>query len=298
MLSLYFDNENKNEYFFVNNEWFSYPIGRSFIDLISVDFAKRDLSDESAIKTNPLLALFKDYMLINEIKQSNIDFIKTIVNYKIATDYVLNMDNEDFNSLEINTRFYAYQELFNNPLSGTNTVISHIPKPSNVTEIDKATSVIDETLPSEKDIVKKYKNCKFNLIEVYFVTTLEEALYLSFMKMVSSKVMVKKCKCCDKYFIPEGRIDTEYCNRIAPNSKKTCIEIGAMKKYHEKSNNNPILKEFQKEYKKMNARVRLKKITQAGFYKWSESARELRELALKSNWDEFKFIEELNKLEV
>jgi len=162
---------------------------------------------------------------------------------------------------------------------------------------------INKTEMSKEKIIETISNTQFELNEKYsFHITdssgLNSICYNQLMEMLKSNVIVNTCKHCGKLFIPEGRMDTEYCNRSIPNSVKTCREVGAIKKYHERTKNNPIMREFQKEYKKMNSRVRIKKISQNKFYEWSEKARELRDTALRENWNEADFINKLKKLEV
>jgi transcriptional regulator with XRE-family HTH domain len=106
----------------------------------------------------------------------------------------------------------------------------------------------------------------------------------------------KICSCCGKPFFPEGRVDTKYCNGTAPNSSKKCSEVGAIKSYRNKVNNNPIKKEFQKIYKKIFAQVRLHKITREQFNNWSWKSRKLRERALNENWNIIVFTKRLQNI--
>ena len=306
-LELRYDNEK--EFALIENEWIAYPIGKSFIDFISVDFAKRATlySELLAIKENPLLTFYSPHK-IKEISEETGIVIEQIVRYQSATNYVLNIGNKELESLDINTRLYIYNSYVEPVIESIENLKDHAVKmkyemqqsstnPPNFDASINLDKIVDESL-LDKTLADFHKDCKYDMIEVYSVNSLEQALYISFMKMVSNKIKVKKCKCCNKFFLVEGRVDTEFCNRLAPNSIKTCIEICALKKYHEKSNNNPIMKEFQREYKKMNARVRIRKLTQNDFYNWSENARNLRDKAIKSNWSLNEFVNELNKLEV
>jgi hypothetical protein len=74
--------------------------------------------------------------------------------------------------------------------------------------------------------------------------------------------------------------------------------VGASNKYMEKINNNIYMKEFQKIYKRMNARVKNNKMTKEDFYAWSIKARARRELAIESNEDIEVFMDELESMEV
>lgn len=286
MLTLYFD--SSKEYVFLDDGLTEYPLGKAFIDLISVDFLYRNFENSLVIEENPLLTLFNT---LDDIRNLSEDNIKILADYLLATDYVLNIDNKELGDTDIYTRYHIYQKYIRPAIADNKVSASYLWKPNNS---DKYPAIENKTL---KDIATSLNNYKIDLIETYTVTSIEEGLYISFMKMVENKVTVKKCKCCGNYFIPQGRIDTEYCDRYAPDSTKTCREIGATKKYHERSKNNPILQEFQKRYKKMNSRVRIKKLSQSDFFTWSEKARSLRDMAIDENMSLDKFITELSKLE-
>jgi len=286
MLSLYFD--SSKEYVFLDDRVIEYPLGKAFIDFISVDFLNRNFEDALVIEENPLLTLFDT---VDDIRNLSEQSINTLANYILATDYVLNIDNAELGKTDIITRYHIYQKYIRPEIANNNVNVEYLWKQTN----SEPYPILKKS--TLKEIAISLKDHKFDLLEVYTAKTIEEGLYISFMKMVGAKVVVKKCRCCGKYFIPEGRIDTEYCDRVAPNSAKTCREIGAIKKYHEKSKSNPILLEFQKQYKKMNSRVRIKKISQNQFFLWSEKARELRDKAIAENMSTDRFITELSKLE-
>lgn len=291
------------EYFDVEGNILPAPIGSAFMDIINADFFKRPVLTNPLLKENPLLAPFK--IAVGNITELQLE---EIVDYEIATDNILNLNNKYYNNFDIYTRFLIHQKYLNKKFA--NEFI-----PSGYICWNKG-----DQLPDSKDILKptsekevheniaiavKNINPSPRFMEVYEIDSFEKGLFISFMKMVMKKVIVKRCKCCEKFFIPQGRIDTEYCDRIAPNSTKTCREIGAIKKYHNKSKDNPIMKEFQKEYKKMSGRVRIKKISQSDFFNWSEKARELRDNAIEEskNSEDMestleKFRSQLKKMEV
>lgn len=53
------------------------------------------------------------------------------------------------------------------------------------------------------------------------------------MYFIENNIPIKICKNCGKYFVPENRNSSIYCNRIYKD-KKTCKEIGANIAYNEK----------------------------------------------------------------
>ncbi|MFZ2539310.1 MAG: replication protein [Oscillospiraceae bacterium] len=82
---------------------------------------------------------------------------------------------------------------------------------------------------------------------------------------------------CSHYFIPRGRIDIEYCNRIASGETKPCYQIGAMKLHQATKSEDLVYQAYQKAYRRMNSRARQRKITQTEFLSWSDEARRKRD---------------------
>jgi hypothetical protein len=287
---IYFDNEK--EYIINKNAQISSkePLGTSFIDLLSIDFHNN----------NPIVNLPDNNFFIKELSPNGCLTNKyriAIITYYCATDYVLNIDNKYLSDKDILTRYYLYQNYAKDPFTKESINMQYIAVPINgtVKPINNEHNNGHNTLNASETVSDDFQA---KLIEVYTVNNIEEALYISFLKMVYNKVQVKKCACCHRYFILTGRSDTEYCNRIAPNSTKTCSEIGAIKKYHEKANKDPIKREYQKMYKRIHSWVKLKKITQNQFLDWSDRSRKIRDMAQEENWNLQKFIEEINNLEV
>ena len=63
-------------------------------------------------------------------------------------------------------------------------------------------------------------------------------------------MIIKKCTNCGRLFIPL-KTDKQYCDNLYLNTGKSCAEIGATKKHKEKISGSLVLKEFQREYKRM-----------------------------------------------
>ena len=94
----------------------------------------------------------------------------------------------------------------------------------------------------------------------------------------------------------KARNDQKYCNNLYLDTGKTCKEIGASNKRKEKVEDSPILKEFNKEYKKIYGRhyKHPKEFPEKKFKQWSKKTIELRDSYDDSQIEEFKI--ELQKL--
>lgn len=127
------------------------------------------------------------------------------------------------------------------------------------------------------------------IVELYEIHTIEDLFRFEFIKMIEHDVYIKKCKNCERYFIPKRRADAEYCERLFEETGKKCSEVGAMHQYEKRVAENPILDAHKKAYRRFNSRTRTKKMTQSEFLQWSEQASQKRDecLAGDLSFDEY-----------
>jgi hypothetical protein len=119
------------------------------------------------------------------------------------------------------------------------------------------------------------------LTRYYECVSLNDYLKVEFLKMIELNIKVKKCKNCDKYYVLKGDYSTDYCDRILPGEKFTCKKIAAVRTRKEKVNNNPILKEYEKAYKRNYAKCTNKKWTNEQFRLWVEEASQKRDITME-----------------
>lgn len=107
---------------------------------------------------------------------------------------------------------------------------------------------------------------------------------------IKREQLFKVCKNCGKYFAVSSYINTEYCDREYDYSGKICKEIGATKTYKKKILTDPVIGEYNRQYKKRFAWIRYRRITQEAFYAWSKKAQTMRDKALAGeiSLEEFK----------
>lgn len=130
---------------------------------------------------------------------------------------------------------------------------------------------------SYSDLLSVIKKNRPDIVEMYELKTITDMFRFELTHMLSRNILFKRCKCCGKFFIPTGRSDSEYCNRIVPNSKKRCKEIGAAKTFKNKHQDDTIHKIYRTAYARMDSRKRYKSITQKEFNSWSFAARQMRD---------------------
>ena len=116
--------------------------------------------------------------------------------------------------------------------------------------------------------------------QLYEVSGVEDLFRFEFVKMVERDIFIKKCRNCGRFFMPERRVDAEYCNRIWGDTRKRCNEIGAMLRYERKVAENPVWEAYKRAYRRLNSRARAKKMSQSEFAAWSDEAARKRDECL------------------
>lgn len=130
-----------------------------------------------------------------------------------------------------------------------------------------------------------WKNTEIEIVHGYVFETPREALQCEFLKMLELGIKIRKCAVCDKYFIVTGH-DGKCCDNLYKNTGLTCQQVFADRNYKNKRKENPILKEYDKAYKRMYARYSNKKNLASDEYaKWKNEAVQERDKALKAYAD-------------
>ncbi|MBQ8541665.1 MAG: hypothetical protein IJ435_09365 [Clostridia bacterium] len=112
-----------------------------------------------------------------------------------------------------------------------------------------------------------------NGITVYPLETIDDVIRFDIMLMLVNKIKLKPCKCCGEYFIPRGRVNSEYCERIMSGETKPCSEIGAIKTFDIVHKDDAIHKAYITAYRRMDSRQRAKLITKEEFKEFGKLAR-------------------------
>ena len=158
-------------------------------------------------------------------------------------------------------------------------------------------SEVDDSYKSPTEIAGFVYGQEIEVVEMYDVDGIDSLVRFEMLKLIDSNTRINRCKHCDRLFIPKGRIDKEYCDRIMKGETKPCSSIGATKIYQNKVSDDLIFEAYNKAYKRNNSRVRNKKMSQEEFFSWSEEARVKRAECYegKISLEEFKTWLESNK---
>ena len=103
--------------------------------------------------------------------------------------------------------------------------------------------------------------------------TADDVMRFDLMQMFVKELEFKPCKYCGRYFVPLGRTDCEYCDRIMIGETKPCSEIGALKTFDIVHKDDPIHKAYITAYRRMDSRQRAKLITKEEFKEFGKNAR-------------------------
>jgi len=116
----------------------------------------------------------------------------------------------------------------------------------------------------------------FELIEgqavtVFFIESARDLLALELMSAIRRGKLLKKCGCCGNYFFPDGRSDTQYCNRIGKDGY-ACKKIGANRHYRKQSRADSVKTLYDK-VTKHNRYLKSKGVlTETEYARWIEEA--------------------------
>jgi len=128
------------------------------------------------------------------------------------------------------------------------------------------------------------------VVQLTVLQTIDDILRYELVQLLTQNIKYKLCKNCGKLFIPSGRSDSLYCNRIMPGQEKPCNVIGANIAAKKKVNENPALALYRQAYQRLNKRVEYDYMTQEGFNTWKALALEKREQCVSGGlpYDDFK----------
>lgn len=136
-----------------------------------------------------------------------------------------------------------------------------------------------------KDGLRYYQNDlqHWFSVEPYFVAEVlntedaDQFFYFMISKYLRAQLRMRSCKYCGRYFVLRKNYNYEYCDRPIEGSIHTCKEMGAMKLYDRRKNEDPAVRAYKRSYKTHYARIGYGRMTRDEFDVWSKLARALRD---------------------
>lgn len=134
--------------------------------------------------------------------------------------------------------------------------------------------------------------------QISLLETIDDMMRYELVQMILHDTKYKRCQCCKKLFIPDGRSDSLYCDRIMPGQEHPCNKVGAHIVALEKRRSNPALQIHRKAYDRMYNRVEMNYLAKSDFEAWSKEAKKKRDACRtgKLSLNEFtKWIDETSR---
>ena len=129
-----------------------------------------------------------------------------------------------------------------------------------------------------------------SLTQLTVLDTVDDLLRYELFLLVTQGRQYKFCKNCGKPFIPSGRSDIVYCDRVMSGVDKRCSEIGAYLTAVKKEGENPAVKIYRKAYQRLYKHVGQGHKEYAAFTAWRDEAAQKRDLCLAGELPEDEFI--------
>lgn len=111
-----------------------------------------------------------------------------------------------------------------------------------------------------------------DVVQLSALSSIDDMLRYGLVQTLIHDVHYKHCQNCGKLFIPTGRVDSLYCDRIIPGQEKPCNQIGANLVAKKKVEQNPALKLYRQAYHRLSKRVEFGYMEPEEFNEWKEQA--------------------------
>ena len=119
---------------------------------------------------------------------------------------------------------------------------------------------------------KAIETQNIDIVEMTNIDTLNDLIRFELFHTIKDKLVIKKCKFCGRYFIPRGRSDMEYCNRIKFGETKRCNEIGAFRNRAKLINKETAHRLYVEALKRMSKRSKTGGISDDEYRDWGSQA--------------------------
>jgi hypothetical protein len=143
----------------------------------------------------------------------------------------------------------------------------------------------------ETEIKSAIVRNKVDVVEMVNIDTLSDLIRFELFNTIKNKLTIKRCGYCGGYFIPRGRTDMEYCNRIILGEKKRCNEIGAFRKRATLVKTDPVFIAYIAAVKRMSKRKNATNgLSEKKYQDWSWQAVDKRDKCIDGeiSLEEFK----------
>ncbi len=116
-----------------------------------------------------------------------------------------------------------------------------------------------------------------SVTQLTVLDTVDDLLRYELFLLVTQGRRYKFCKNCGKPFIPSGRSDAIYCDRVMEGADKPCSKIGAYRTDVKKVEADPVLNAHRMAYRRMHKNMEYGGLEEDAFKRWKDEAAQKRD---------------------
>ena len=116
-----------------------------------------------------------------------------------------------------------------------------------------------------------------SVTQLTVLDTVDDLLRYELFLLVTQGRRYKFCKNCGKPFIPAGRSDAVYCDRVMDGAVKPCSKIGAYRTDVKKVEADPVLNAYRMAYRRMHKNMEYGGLEADAFRRWKDEAAQKRD---------------------
>ena len=116
-----------------------------------------------------------------------------------------------------------------------------------------------------------------SVTQLTVLDTVDDLLRFELFLLVTQGRRYKFCKNCGKPFIPSGRSDAVYCDRVMDGADKPCSKIGAYRTDAKKVEADPVLNAYRMAYRRMHKNMEYGGLEEDAFRRWKDEAAQKRD---------------------
>lgn len=250
-------NEKNCEYEYKTSyKIFSKPLGTFFAYFLNTNFEKFEEFKDFFLEYTFLLLDNNTKKDIHKHSFSEEDFklfiknnydknVKKLVKLQNQIDEIL--DYCIINPKKKKVEYSSLERLFILQSTQENLTILHNTKmeTSTIYLVNKE-SIFNKTENELYSLLSDKQN-KIDKITINIPISIESILYFTLCQIVENKLKFKTCNICGRYFLPKNSI-VNYCDNIAPNSNRTCRELGRKYAFNKNNTDDPLIERYYKIY--------------------------------------------------
>ncbi len=129
-----------------------------------------------------------------------------------------------------------------------------------------------------------------SVTQLTVLDTVDDLLRYELFLLTTQGRPYKFCKNCGKPFIPAGRSDAVYCDRVMDGADKPCNKIGAYRTDVKKVEADPVLNAYRMAYRRMHKNMEYGGLEADAFRRWKDEAAQKRDLCMAGELDAEEFL--------